>query len=331
MLGVNLQVLNASIADIAAAMGLKDFTVSDGSNSTNVGALAEAADVAVLCLGLTVSDEGEGHDRKALGLPQAQLDLASKVVTAQPYTVAILVNGGALAIEPLLEGASAVVSVVEAFYPAQAGATAIVQTLLGQSNRFGKLPYTIYPEMFTERSIANYDLRSDGGLTYRYYDNKYGRPLFEFGHGLSFSTFSYEWETPPNATVHIADLKASNHAASECYDCSSLAFSVKVTNTGTRTGDAVVLGFIVPKNASAGRALFDFGRVSELAAGKSSVVTLRMDSSCKQAISRVDEAGVRWVSEGKYMVSAGDIVVPATHELMAVGDPKAIDPRCHLS
>ena len=78
------------------------------------------------------------HDRKALGLPQAQLDLASKVVTAQPYTVAILVNGGALAIEPLLEGASAVVSVVEAFYPAQAGATAIVQTLLGQSNRFSK-------------------------------------------------------------------------------------------------------------------------------------------------------------------------------------------------
>jgi hypothetical protein len=326
-------VLNASIADVATEMGLKDFTVSDGSNSTDVGALAKAADVAVLCLGLTVSDEGEGHDRQSLGLPQAQLDLASTVVAAQPYSVAVLVNGGALAIEPLLEGASAVVSVVEAFYPAQAGATAIMQTLLGQSNRFGKLPYTVYPGAFTQRSIANYNLMSDGGLTYRYYDNKYGRPLFQFGHGLSYSTFSYEWATTPNATVRIADLKSSNgaDAATMCYDCSSLAFSVKVSNTGTRIGDAVVLGFVVPKGVVlAGRALFDFGRVSDLAAGQSSVVTVGMDSSCKQAISHVDEVGVRWVSRGKYTVSVGDIVKPATHELTVVGDSKAIDPHCRF-
>ena len=153
--GVNLQVLNSSISDIAAEMGLQ-FTVSDGNDgSVNVAALAKAADVAVLCLGLTVHDEGEGHDRQTLGLPQQQIDLAAKVVAAQPYTVAVLVNGGALSLEPLIEGPSAVVSIVEAFYPAQAGATAILQTLMGQSNRFGKLPYTIYPSAFTNRSISN--------------------------------------------------------------------------------------------------------------------------------------------------------------------------------
>ena len=326
--GINVQVLNSSIVDVATAMGL-NFTASDGTGPLpSIASQAKSADVAVLCLGLTVNDEGEGHDRTSLGLPLAQVELAATVVSAQPYTVAVLVNGGALSIEPLVTGASAVVSVVEAFYPAQAGGMAILQTLLGRSNRFGKLPYTMYPEGLENRSIGNYDLQADGGLTYRYYNNKYGKPIFEFGHGLSYSSFEYEWATAPKASTSVAELKTT--AGQGCYDCSSLQFGVKVTNTGPMAGDAVVLGFVAPSGATAttsGRALFDFGRVS-LATNASAVLTLRMDTGCKQAVSYVDDNGVRWVGAGTYTVTVGDLLSPASVELTVSGTSAMIDPRC---
>jgi len=54
---------------------------------------------------------------------------------------------------------------MEAFYPGQHGATAIIEALLGETNSFGKLPHTVYPETFVNRSKVNFDLQSDGGLT----------------------------------------------------------------------------------------------------------------------------------------------------------------------
>jgi beta-D-xylosidase 4 len=329
--GVNIQVLNSSIVDVAEQMGLT-FTASDGgSDSEGSGASAgvaaaatqaRAADVAVLCLGLTVRDEGEGHDRTTLELPDEQLQLAARVVSAQPYTVAVLVGGGALAIEPLVQGPHALVAVLAAFYPGQAGARAVLRTLLGRSNKFGKLPYTMYPSSFVERSIADYDLQSGDGLTYRWYKKE---PVFPFGHGLSYTEFAYEWATPPLASARIADLQ--DKADTACYDCSSLQFAVQVTNKGSVAGDAVVLGFLAPKGAATGRALFDFGR-ARLAAHATTTLKLRMDPGCKQAISRVDEAGSRWIAAGDYTVAVGDLVAPATHELTVTGTSAVIDPRC---
>ena len=92
--------------------------------------------------------------------------------TIQPHTVVFLVNGGALAIEPLLSGPHTAAAIIEAFYPGQGGADAMITALLGESNRFGKLPYTMYPSTFIERSVLNFNLTDDGGLTYRHYDGK---------------------------------------------------------------------------------------------------------------------------------------------------------------
>ena len=156
----------------------------------------------------------------------------------------------------------------------------------------------------------------------------YGKPIFEFGHGLSYSSFEYEWATAPKASTSVAELKTT--AGQGCYDCSSLQFGVKVTNTGPMAGDAVVLGFVAPSGATAttsGRALFDFGRVS-LATNASAVLTLRMDTGCKQAVSYVDDNGVRWVGAGTYTVTVGDLLSPASVELTVSGTSAMIDPRC---
>jgi hypothetical protein len=309
-------VLNRSIVDIAKQRGLH-FTTADGSDVLAAAKQAKSADVAILFLGLSESVEGEGHDRKSLELPADQLALAAAVVAAQPYTVVVLVNGGALAIEALVSGPSAVPAIIESFYPGQSGAEATMMSLLGESNRFGKLPYTMYPATFIQRNPFNFDLRADGGLTYMHYDGKYGKPLFDFGHGLSYTTFSYAWGAAPTRSVAISDLldttdfnRNTNSGDGRgggdsdgggrgdgdggdgaCYDCSKIMFSVTVTNTGYIAGDAVVLGYVSPTTTGqASTMLFDFARVT-LGAGASSTIQMRMDRGCKQSVAQVDAAG----------------------------------------
>ena len=334
--GVNLQVLNRSIVDVATQRGLRFFVADTAADAAD-------ADVAVLFLGLTTVDEGEGHDRVALTLPTDQLELLANVTAVQPRTVVVLVNGGALAIEALTTpgGAHQVAAIIEAFYPGQAGAEAVIAALLGETNSFGKLPYTMYPAGLVNRSAFDFDLQSDGGLTYQYYDNRYGSPVYDFGHGLAYTTFGFEWASGPAATVNVGDLAIPGHTG--CYSCDSIQFSVKVSNTGYRAGDAVVLGFVsmsrqrADGSSSGGggggggmvkkRALFDFGRVT-LAAGGSTTLTLKMDAGCKQAVSMVDEGGVRWVEPGRFTVSVGDGVAPATHSFLVTGTRAAISASC---
>ena len=94
--------------------------------------------------------------------------------------------------------------------------------------------------------------------------------------------------------LYIYVIKTCHKGSTACYDCSKLSYAVKVTNTGTVTGDAVVLGFVSSKGIPANNAtrwLFDFGRAAGLVPGASAVVTLQFDGGCKQAVSLVDTNG----------------------------------------
>jgi hypothetical protein len=130
--------------------------------------------------------------------------------------------------------------------------------------------------------------------------------------------------------VAISDLKTSNGAGGGgCYDCSKVEFHVTVSNTGKVAGETPVLGFVETKT-SAGvsvRSLFDFARVS-LAPGASTTVALKMDAGCKQAISLVDEDGVRWMQPGDYTVKIGGGDSPATHALAVIGERAQLSGSC---
>eukprot|EP00038_Savillea_parva_P014486 m.216144 g.216144 ORF g.216144 m.216144 type:complete len:238 (-) comp28182_c0_seq1:46-759(-) len=236
----------------------------------------------------------------------------------------VLINGGALAIESLITGDHPVPAVVEAFYPGQMGAIAILQALFGERNTWGKLPYTMYPETFTQRDLLDFDLRADGGLTYRYYNNSYGAPVYPFGHGLSYTTFTYTWDSPPPATVSIGEL-ARGSGNTGCFNCTRMSFAVRVTNTGSVHGDAVVLGFVTGPDGV--RSLFGSTRVS-VTAGATVVARVAMDSGCVQAVTSVGADGVRWMTPGLYGVTVGDVAHPAAHTMSVTGSRAAISPSC---
>jgi len=125
-------------------------------------------------------------------------------------------NGSALAVNWISEHANAI---VEAWYSGEEGGTAIADTLSGSNNPAGRLPVTFYKDVSQLPNFENYSMED---RTYRYFREK---PLYPFGYGLSYTTFSYSNLTLPQTAINAGD---------------PVDADVTVTNTGKRAGDEVV-------------------------------------------------------------------------------------------
>jgi beta-glucosidase len=189
-------------------------------------ATARQADAVVMFLGLTAQMEGEemavdvpgfrGGDRTRIDLPDVQQQLLERVTAVGKPTVVVLLNGSALAVNWAQDRVPAI---LEAWYPGQAGGTAIADALFGDYNPGGRLPLTFYRDTTELPPFEDYRM---AGRTYRYFT---GKPLYPFGHGLSYTTFAYK-----NLRTSAATLTRTGR----------LTVRVDVTNTGMRAGDEVV-------------------------------------------------------------------------------------------
>lgn len=161
--------------------------------------LARRSDVAILFLGTNLRVEAEGRDRRELNLPGAQQQLMEAVYAANPKTVLVLMNAGPLAVTWANDHLPAI---LDAWYPGEAGGTAIAQVLLGDYNPGGHLPYTVYAGLDGVPPQNEYDVSK--GFTYLYFK---GVPLYPFGHGLSYTQFKYSnlklSQTKMNATGEV--------------------------------------------------------------------------------------------------------------------------------
>jgi len=165
-----------TIADALASMNHGGKTSSAAGvevNSAKTSGIASAltlgraADAVVLVLGIDKTVEQEGTDRTDTALPGLQESFAQQVLSLGKPTVLVLVNGGQLAIDSLVKGP---VAIVEAFNPAVMGPRAIALSLFGHSNRWGRLPYTLYPHSFIDQQpMDNFDMAKAPGRTYKYY------------------------------------------------------------------------------------------------------------------------------------------------------------------
>jgi len=216
--------------------------------------MARQADVVVMFLGLSPRLEGEemkvkvegfsGGDRVRLGIPRVQEALLQHVSALGKPVVLVLLNGSAVAVNWAREHVPAI---VELWYPGQAGGSALADVLFGDYNPGGRLPVTFYK---SEDQLPPFDDYSMKGRTYRYFE---GEPLFPFGYGLSYTTFTYR------------NLQAPDEARAG----SPVKVSVEVENSGKRAGDEVVQLYV--KHPGVVRELQGFERVP-LGAGEHKTV-----------------------------------------------------------
>jgi len=237
--------------------------------------------------------ELEAHDRLTIDLPAVQHSLAAKVLALGKPTVLYLMNAGAVAIdEEASHKGSAPLAIVEAFYPGPRGGEALAQGLFGLHNRWGRLPYTIYPKSFEKAAMSEHDLRVSPGRTYRYFPN----PTYGFGHGLSLTT----WSLAGSAPACLTHLVTSSQTPCRV--------SLELKNTGSLTGDSVVLGYLRRSSSQekkwlGGRAggkqlmpqlrqLFDFQRAVDVAPGASRSIVFDIEPP---SLAEADEANGDWV------------------------------------
>lgn len=191
--------------------------------------LAQKSDLVVLCMGLSPLLEGEemkvkvdgfsNGDRDDIQLPSSQIELIRTIYQLNKPTVLILLNGSALAFNWEAENIPAI---IEAWYPGQAGGEAIADILFGDYNPAGRLPVTFYKTVDQLPPFEDYSME---GRTYRYLNEA---PLYEFGYGLSYTSFKYEKLSVPDEITTSEKFTAS----------------VLVTNTGEFDGDEVVQLYI---------------------------------------------------------------------------------------
>jgi beta-glucosidase len=264
----------------------------DGDPGLQAQAVAAAKDapVAVVFVGET---EEEAEDLPDINLSAAENALISAVAQVNPNTVVVLNTGSAVTMPWL----SSVKAVVEAWYPGQEDGDSIADILFGRVDPSGKLPVTFPQDLAdvpasTPAQWPGVDRKveySEGLLVgYRWYDAKGIRPLFPFGFGLSYTTFS------------LSNLSIDSSGTS-----GTAVASVDITNTGKVAGSDTVQAYIGDP-AAAGEPpeqLKGFERVT-LAPGQSAYVDITLGPS---AFSVWDTGLQQWVeTPGSYTVMVGD-------------------------
>ncbi|MGE0354117.1 MAG: glycoside hydrolase family 3 C-terminal domain-containing protein [Gemmatimonadales bacterium] len=244
----------------------------------SAAALAARSDVAIVVAGI---EEGEFRDRASLGLPGDQDQLIRAVAATGVPTVVVLIGGSAITM-PWLESVDAVVM---AWYPGEQGGRAVADVLSGDVSPSGRLPVTFpvaegqLPLVYNHRPSGRGDDYVD--LT--------GRPLFPFGHGLSYTRFAY------SALAITPDTTDPESGAT---------VSLIVRNAGTREGSEVVQLYIRDLLASVARPVIQlagFTRV-RLRPGEEREVTFRLGS---EELGLFDRRMRRVVEPGRFQVWVG--------------------------
>lgn len=201
--------------------------------------VAKDSDFTILVVGESESMSGEAASRSNIDLPGKQLDLVKAVhATGKPYAV-VLINGRPLTINWVAENSPAI---VEAWFPGTMAGPAIVDTLFGDSNPGGKLPIT-FPRnvgqipIFYDQKRTGRPFAADNKYTSKYLDVP-NTPLYPFGFGLSYTTFTY------------SNIRADK---TEMLPTGKINVSVDVQNTGKVAGDEVVQLYITDVAASVTR------------------------------------------------------------------------------
>jgi beta-glucosidase len=259
---------------------------------------AENADLIIYVGGLTPAQEGEGFDRDSIELPEVQEKLVQALYATGKPMVMVNCSGSAIA---LLWESENLPAILQVWYPGQEGGRAVAEVLFGDINPSGHLPVTFYRATSDLPAFTDYSMSN---RTYRYFS---GKPLYAFGHGLSYTKFDYK----------SGKLKSKKIAAN-----GTVKVSFTVKNSGKCDGDDVAQVYyrhVDSKVPQPKLALCGFARV-HLKQGESEKVTIKIPA----------ERLRYWDTEKKqYMIEPGkyEILVGAASDDIRLKLPMTITTR----
>ena len=260
---------------------------------------AKSADYVVFVGGLNKSQDCESGDRKSYGLPYGQDRVIEALSQANPRTIVVLISGNSVAM-PWIDQVPAI---VEGWYCGSEAGNALASILVGDVNPSGKLPFSMYAKLEDYHAHSFNDsivypglnhqqiYKDDIFVGYRWSDlYKKIRPMFSFGHGLSYTTFEYGKAEIDKKVVQQGE---------------SLRVRIPVTNTGNRSGAEIVQLYVSDLKSSLPRPkkeLKGFKKV-DLQPGESQIVEFEIDES---KLSYFDDKKHAWVAEpGKFEILIG--------------------------
>ncbi|XUW92293.1 glycoside hydrolase family 3 C-terminal domain-containing protein [Burkholderia sp. M6-3] len=287
---------------------------NDGSMDASVASAAASADVAIVMAGVVTS---EGSDRPDLSLPKGQDKLIAAVASSNKRTVVVLKDGDPV----LMPWADQVPAILETWYPGQEDGNIVARLLFGLVNPSGKLPVT-YPKLATDTPTSTPDRYpgtsgpnpvvqySEGLLLgYRWYDSRAIKPLFAFGHGLSYTSFKI-------SDVSVAPGGYTGNGP--------IQVRLSVTNTGLREGAEVAQVYLgLPRKiGEPPKRLIAFQKVSLKPGEKQNLVLTIYPINAFHALSYWDSASQAWtIGPGTYTVYVGNasdnIIAQATFTVNA--------------
>lgn len=295
---------SAPLAAIRERMKGKTVGFDNGLYPEAAAAKAKEAELAIV---FVYQPQGEGQDVPNMSLPWGQDALIEAVAAANPNTIVVLQTGGPVH----MPWAGKVRGVLQAWYAGQKGGEAIARVLFGEVNPSGRLPMSwpvdesqlprpVIPGTgLPEGSPARVDYTIEGSdVGYRWFARQGTAPRYWFGHGLSYTGFSY------------ANLAVSGGK--------TVTATVDVTNSGAKAGSDVVQLYLTDKPGGAKRRLIGFQKIA-LAPGETKKVTLTADP---RLLADYDEKAKGWrIAAGSYAVvigkDAGTMAVSGTAKLTA--------------
>jgi beta-glucosidase len=221
----------------------------------------------------------KGGDRTDIELPAVQRNCLKALKQAGKKIVFVNCSGSAIGLVPETESCDAI---LQAWYPGESGGQAVADVLFGDYNPSGKLPITFYKNIQQLPDFENYTMI---GRTYRFMTD----PLFPFGYGLSYTTFSFG-----AANVHKSTIKRGE----------SIVLAIPVSNTGKRAGTEIVQVYVRKVDDTNGpiKTLRGFTRVT-VAAGKTAQATIDLPPAAFEFFDRA--SGRMAAMPGKYEVWYG--------------------------
>ncbi|MCW5950684.1 MAG: glycoside hydrolase family 3 C-terminal domain-containing protein [Propionibacteriaceae bacterium] len=283
-------------APVPFAAGFSVAGTTDGDDEalrSEAVALAQAVDTVILFLGLPGTTESEGFDRTHLHLPANQLAILEAVSAVNPRIVVVLANGSVVD----MPWRNAAPAILETWLAGQAGGSAIADLLLGRQSPGGRLAETIPLRLTDNPSFGNFPgelghVRYGEGILvgYRWYDARQLDVAFPFGHGLTYTTFSYG---PVTAQVTGAGSDVS------------VIVRASVTNTGDRPGKEVIQVYVGDPQSTVLRPLRELRAFTavNLDPGQTHELEWRLDA---RDFSYWHPAEHRWILEtGEFHIEVG--------------------------